>query len=122
MSERKNISAGLRYKILKRDNFTCQYCGRSAPKVTLEIEHLNPVAKGGTNEPYNLITSCEECNRGKGTDIYKCYIDSPIGQRILKEYGILHSINPALHFIGGVTVEQVLNEYGIKKRGYKWNG
>ncbi len=121
MSERKNISAGLRWKILKRDNFTCQYCGRSAPKVALEIEHLTPVAKGGTNEPYNLITSCEECNRGKGTDIYKCYIGSPIGRRILKDYGILYSISPTL-FLFPVTVEEVLKEYGIKKRGYKWNG
>ena len=54
-----------RFKILKRDNYTCQYCGRSAPKVTLEIDHQKPVSKGGTNDINNLVTSCRSCNRGK---------------------------------------------------------
>lgn len=63
---RKSISIKKRFEIFKRDNFTCQYCSAKPPKVPLEIDHIIPVIKGGTNDEYNLITSCFECNRGKG--------------------------------------------------------
>ena len=58
----------LRFEIFKRDNFTCQYCGRSPKKhgIVLVVDHTLPKCKGGTNNPKKLITSCEECNLGKG--------------------------------------------------------
>jgi len=57
----------LRFELFKRDDFKCQYCGRS-PSIDgckLNIDHILPKSKGGTNEPKNLITSCFECNQGK---------------------------------------------------------
>jgi predicted restriction endonuclease len=54
-----------RFHIFKRDNFRCQYCGRSSDDVQLEVDHIIPVSKGGSNDVDNLITSCRECNRGK---------------------------------------------------------
>lgn len=63
---RKTITKKLRFEVFKRDSFTCQYCGRMAPDVILEVDHINPVAKGGDNEILNLVTSCRDCNRGKG--------------------------------------------------------
>lgn len=66
MSEkRKSIPKKIRFEVFKRDKFTCQYCGRMAPDVVLEVDHIKPVAKGGTNDIMNLVTSCYECNRGK---------------------------------------------------------
>ncbi len=65
-NKRKALSPKIRYEVLKRDKFTCQYCGRSAPDVLLQIDHIKPVAKGGDNDIMNLITSCRECNIGKG--------------------------------------------------------
>jgi hypothetical protein len=62
---RKNISKKLRFEILKRDKFTCCYCGRKAPDVQLHIDHVVPVAKGGGNDPLNLIAACADCNGGK---------------------------------------------------------
>lgn len=56
----------LRYKILERDNYTCQLCGKAAPEVKLEIDHIVPVANGGTNDESNLRATCYSCNRGKG--------------------------------------------------------
>lgn len=55
----------LRYEVLMRDNFTCQYCGQYAPNVRLEVNHIVPVVEGGTDDPSNLVTSCYACNRGK---------------------------------------------------------
>jgi 5-methylcytosine-specific restriction endonuclease McrA len=57
-----------RFFILKRDNFTCQYCGRKPPEVVLEVDHIITVYDGGTNDPDNLIASCLPCNRGKGIE------------------------------------------------------
>ena len=66
MAEREPISKKLRFEIFKRDSFTCQYCGKKAPDVVLEIDHIKPVASGGDNTLLNLVTSCYECNHGKG--------------------------------------------------------
>jgi hypothetical protein len=63
---RKAISKRLRFEVFKRDSFTCQYCGRSAPDVILHADHINPVAGGGETNILNLITSCLNCNLGKG--------------------------------------------------------
>lgn len=65
MAKRKSLPKSLRFEVFKRDSFKCQYCGRSAPDVILEVDHIVPVSAGGSNEPINLITSCRDCNRGK---------------------------------------------------------
>lgn len=69
MAERKPIGKKLRFEVFKRDSFRCQYCGRSAPDVILEVDHIVPVAEGGKNDILNLITSCRDCNRGKGKHV-----------------------------------------------------
>lgn len=66
MGKRKAISKKMRFEVFKRDKFTCQYCGRSVPDVILHVDHIKPVSKGGTNDIMNLITSCQDCNLGKG--------------------------------------------------------
>lgn len=67
-AERAKMTAGRRYDILKRDGFTCQYCGANSIThgVTLHVDHIKPVAKGGLTENSNLQTLCETCNLGKG--------------------------------------------------------
>ena len=68
MTARKAISKRLRFAIFARDKFTCRYCGKQPPEVVLVIDHMIPVAEGGTNEETNLITSCP-CNAGKGKTV-----------------------------------------------------
>lgn len=63
MVKRKKLD---RFEVFKRDGFTCQYCGGHPPDKTLEVDHIVPVCKGGTDDIHNLITSCFDCNRGKG--------------------------------------------------------
>lgn len=65
-TNRKAISKKLRFEVFKRDKFSCTFCGKSAPDVILEIDHIKPVADGGKNDILNLTTACFECNRGKG--------------------------------------------------------
>jgi len=59
------ISKKMRFDVFKRDGFACQYCGRTPPSVKLEVDHIVPVSKGGSDDPLNLVTSCFDCNRGK---------------------------------------------------------
>jgi hypothetical protein len=65
MARRKGISKKTRFEVFKRDSFTCQYCGRSAPEVILRLDHIQPVSKEGDNDLLNLITACFDCNAGK---------------------------------------------------------
>ena len=64
---RNGISAGLRFRILRRDGFRCSYCGRSPRNdgVRLHVDHMKPRVAGGSNEENNLVAACRDCNLGK---------------------------------------------------------
>ncbi|MBI5052220.1 MAG: HNH endonuclease [Chloroflexota bacterium] len=51
-------------EIFRRDNYTCQYCGRQTQHLT--IDHVIPRHKGGGHEWDNLVAACPPCNRRKG--------------------------------------------------------
>ena len=62
------VSLSLRFDIFKRDNYRCRLCGIAAKDgdhVRLEIDHITPRSKGGTNDPSNIWVLCFACNRGK---------------------------------------------------------
>lgn len=59
------VSKRTRFEVLKRDNHTCRYCGGKAPDVVLTVDHVIPVALGGTDDPSNLVAACKDCNAGK---------------------------------------------------------
>jgi hypothetical protein len=70
--DRRGVRLGLRYTVLKRDNFKCILCGRSpalTPGVQLHIDHVFPFSKGGKTEIGNLRTLCDHCNLGKANRI-----------------------------------------------------
>ena len=64
------LSPKVRFEVLKRDHFTCQYCGRKSPEVELEVDHIEPYSKTKDNSMENLITACKDCNRGKKADAF----------------------------------------------------
>lgn len=64
-------STGLRFAVFERDNFTCQYCGRSTPEVKIVIDHVIPISLGGSNETDNLVACCTDCNSAKGAKLVK---------------------------------------------------
>jgi len=66
MVKRILINKRKKQKILERDNFTCCYCGVDGDFNCLEIDHIIPVVKGGTNDTNNLQTLCYKCNARKG--------------------------------------------------------
>lgn len=67
MAKRKAISTRVRFEVLKRDSFKCQYCGANSSNGELHIDHITPLALGGKNDILNLVTSCAKCNLGKSS-------------------------------------------------------
>lgn len=70
----RSISPQLRNEILERNGFTCQQCGAGAGdpdpynpgrKVRLHVDHIIPLAQGGTDDRDNLRALCSTCNQGK---------------------------------------------------------
>jgi 5-methylcytosine-specific restriction endonuclease McrA len=54
----------VREYLLEKWQRTCAYCGKK--DVPLQIEHLTPRARGGSNRVSNLTLACEPCNQTKG--------------------------------------------------------
>ena len=61
------VTKRVRFEVLRRDNHTCRYCGASAPDTTLTVDHVTPVALGGSHDPSNLVAACKDCNAGKAS-------------------------------------------------------
>ena len=64
-ASREHLSASKRKRILLRGNGRCMKCGS---KKNLEIDHVVPLARGGSNRLENLQLLCQSCNRMKGVD------------------------------------------------------
>ncbi len=56
------IPKSVRDYVFQRDNYQCQSCGK---KQHLNIDHIIPLAKGGSNDMSNLQTLCQTCNQQK---------------------------------------------------------
>ena len=70
--QRALMTASLRDKIKKRDDYQCQECGISAldtENLLLEIDHIIPLSKGGITAEANLQALCWKCNRSKGSKL-----------------------------------------------------
>lgn len=53
----------IRYLILERDNYICQHCDTKKSKRELEVHHIIPRCKGGSDKLDNLITLCTTCHK-----------------------------------------------------------
>lgn len=67
----QTITEALRREIRSAAKQRCGYCLSRQELVlgVLEIEHIRPIAAGGTDEETNLWLSCSLCNRYKGTQV-----------------------------------------------------
>jgi 5-methylcytosine-specific restriction enzyme A len=60
------LAAAVRAYVFERDQYTCRVCGS---KENLAIDHIIPLAQGGTNDISNFQTLCQTCNGRKGDRI-----------------------------------------------------
>jgi diadenosine tetraphosphate (Ap4A) HIT family hydrolase len=59
------VSGTLKYEVLKRAKFRCELCGIPAEERALEVDHIKPRNKGGTDDISNLQALCFRCNATK---------------------------------------------------------
>lgn len=86
------VTKRTRYEVLKRDNHTCRYCGASAPDATLTVDHVTPVALGGTDDPSNLVAACRDCNAGKASTSPDDGLAADVAQADLKWAGAIKRV------------------------------
>jgi hypothetical protein len=66
----RKVRRGLTFQeylmIAARSDQKCEVCGRRPPDVSLDIDHIIPVSRGGDNVYFNLRFLCEHHNRARG--------------------------------------------------------
>ncbi len=73
---RIRIPASVKNYVLERDRCQCQSCGQAGLEANLEVDHIIPLALGGSNDLSNLQTLCRSCNQRK-----KHYLDPRFQRR-----------------------------------------
>jgi hypothetical protein len=87
------VTKRTRYEVLKRDNHACRYCGASAPDAKLTVDHVTPVALGGTDDPSNLVAACRDCNYGKASTSPDAGLVADVSQRAVEWAAAIGSYN-----------------------------
>lgn len=117
---RKGLSPRLRFEVFKRDAFTCQYCGRKAPDVILNCDHLLPVAGGGGNDAINLITSCDQCNDGKGAALLSDVQRKALSERLQKYREQIDTFE--IYYTNRLrAIERILKQRGKRRIYYRFD-
>lgn len=62
------IPLEVRKYVFERDRCQCQSCGKTSTETELTIDHIIPLAAGGSNDISNLQTLCRDCNQKKKHD------------------------------------------------------
>ena len=122
------ISKKLRFEVFKRDSFTCQYCGRSAPDVVLNVDHIHPRSKDGKDDIVNLVTSCVDCNAGKSdrvlsddTVVKKRKAQLDLLQERREQLDMVMDWQRGLGSIEDNALEQLADYWGDLVPGYSLN-
>lgn len=113
--------------LFARDEYTCQYCGRTAwelgPREALTRDHLIPISRGGTNEWTNVVTACSPCNTRKSnrlpSEIAMHPMHAPVEPHFVHLSWAVRRLTPIQEryirmFYGAETLRQLR---GVERRG-----
>lgn len=65
----RDIPRAMLLRVIRRDNQTCQICGKNLMENEIAIDHIIPYSLGGPSEEPNLRVLCKDCNRKKGAAV-----------------------------------------------------
>ena len=89
----------VREYLLQKYQYTCVYCNACAFKngkskgICLEIDHVVPRSKGGSNRVNNLVLACHECNQHKGNLPLEVYLKNKPAVLKRVQEGLNKSLN-----------------------------
>ncbi len=76
---------GRRLMVLQRDRYACVYCTAALSEENFVLDHLVPVAQGGTNRKHNLISACEVCNQRRADSEPIAFLRENYRQQLLTQ-------------------------------------
>ncbi|MFJ6780737.1 RNA-guided endonuclease IscB [Streptomyces yangpuensis] len=98
---------------------SCAYCG--ATGVRLNVEHVIPRSRGGSNRVTNLVLACIPCNQAKGvTCIEEFLVDRPARLESVK-----NQLRKPLHDVAAMNTTRLLLVKALATRGvpvHTWSG
>ncbi len=56
-------------RVVRRDNYTCQHCGKHLLDNEVEFDHRIPISRGGSSDEHNLRLTCHDCNQDKSDHV-----------------------------------------------------
>jgi 5-methylcytosine-specific restriction endonuclease McrA len=76
----RQIDQRISWRVFRRDNFTCRYCGDDKSPMT--VDHLVLWEDGGPSIEENLVCSCRKCNKTRGNMKYEEWLESPYYRKV----------------------------------------
>lgn len=78
MPHRRKLPIRIQNQVRQRARFLCEYCHTAEQwqYVRFTVDHVVPLASGGTDAPDNLALACFHCNRRKARKLTACDPDS----------------------------------------------
>lgn len=109
MAKRKAFKSHKRQRIYNKTSGRCGYCGVRLETDAFQVDHIYPLAKGGSNLDINLVAACPLCNKSKGKMTvveFKRYILSQTEKirksngkfRLIEHFGIIFIKKDSLVF------------------------
>ena len=73
--KRRNLNSKKKERIMERDNWRCYICNND--DCTLEVPHMTPVIRGGSDSADNLVALCHSCHMAiHKDDIEQCIVNA----------------------------------------------
>ncbi len=96
------IDHRIKWKVFRRDNYSCRYCGRD--DIPLTVDHLVLWEEGGPSTVENMTSACKKCNKTRGSMQYADWLESKYYKRVSKNlapgiYLLNQEILPTLEHI-----------------------
>ncbi|MFE7099485.1 RNA-guided endonuclease IscB [Streptomyces erythrochromogenes] len=109
----------IREFLLAKWKRSCAYCG--AAGVPLNIEHVHPRSRGGSDRVTNLVLACIPCNQAKGT----ASADEFLADRPARLENVIAQLRKPLHDVAAVNTTRLLLVKALATRGvpvHPWSG
>jgi 5-methylcytosine-specific restriction endonuclease McrA len=112
----RQIDAGVSWRVFKRDEYTCRYCGKD--DVPLTVDHLVLWEKGGPTIEDNLVACCKKCNKKRGNMKYEDWLVSDYYKKVSKNLSAeIRELNCVTKF----SLSTIPIKYHVISRGSKKN-
>lgn len=95
----RQIDVSVSWKVFRRDEYKCVYCGRD--DVPLTVDHLVLWEDGGPSTEENLVSACKKCNKARGNMQFADWLESDRFKKVSAAIGTpgksyLQSLIPTL--------------------------